>query len=88
MVSTLLSASRCAIPARAGVGLKAEHYRLIVGTLPDIGFFEVRAENYMSAGDPRIAISRRCANIIRCRCMGSAFRSALIGRWTAITCDG
>ena len=40
------------IPARAGVGLKAEHYRTILQTWPDIGFFEVHAENYMGAGGP------------------------------------
>lgn len=40
------------IPSRAGVGLKAEHYCRIVETLPDVGFFEVHAENYMSAGGP------------------------------------
>lgn len=40
------------IPARGGVGLKAEHYRTIVETWPDIGFFEVHAENYMGAGGP------------------------------------
>jgi uncharacterized protein len=40
------------IPARAGVGLKAEHYRTIIDTSPDIGFFEVHAENYMGAGGP------------------------------------
>jgi uncharacterized protein (UPF0276 family) len=40
------------IPPRGGVGLKAEHYRTIVETLPDVGFFEVHAENYMGAGGP------------------------------------
>lgn len=40
------------IPARAGVGLKPEHYRRILETAPDIGFFEVHAENYMGAGGP------------------------------------
>jgi hypothetical protein len=40
------------VPPRAGVGLKAEHYRAIVETQPDIGFFEVHAENYMGAGGP------------------------------------
>ena len=47
--------SACAkdrVPARGGVGLKAEHYRTIVETLPDVGFFEVHAENYMGAGGP------------------------------------
>ncbi len=37
---------------RAGVGLKAEHYRTILEERPDIGFFEVHAENYMCAGGP------------------------------------
>jgi uncharacterized protein (UPF0276 family) len=40
------------IPPRGGVGLKAEHYRTIIETLPAIGFFEVHAENYMGAGGP------------------------------------
>ncbi|MGH2548735.1 MAG: MNIO family bufferin maturase [Thermomicrobiales bacterium] len=40
------------MPKRAGVGLKAEHYGTIVETTPDIGFFEVHAENYMGAGGP------------------------------------
>ena len=38
------------IPARAGVGLKPEHYSAILGTAPDIGWFEIHAENYMGAG--------------------------------------
>ncbi len=41
-----------AIPKRAGIGLKPEHYRIIVETYPDIGFFEVHAENYMGPGGP------------------------------------
>ncbi len=40
------------LPARAGVGLKAQHYRSIIETAPDVGFFEVHAENYMGAGGP------------------------------------
>lgn len=44
--------SQTTLPPRAGVGLKAEHYREIVETRPDIGFFEVHAENYMGAGGP------------------------------------
>lgn len=40
------------IPARAGVGLKAEHYQTILETNPDIGWFEVHPENYMGAGGP------------------------------------
>lgn len=45
-------ADRTAIPARAGVGLKAEHYQRILSETPDVGFFEVHAENYMGAGGP------------------------------------
>jgi uncharacterized protein (UPF0276 family) len=41
-----------AIPPRGGVGLKPEHYRTILETHPEIGFFEVHAENYMGAGGP------------------------------------
>ena len=40
------------MPKRAGVGLKPEHYRIILDTRPDIGFFEVHAENYMGLGGP------------------------------------
>jgi uncharacterized protein (UPF0276 family) len=51
-VPLLSSSSQDRIPPRGGVGLKAEHYRTIIETLPDIGFFEVHAENYMGAGGP------------------------------------
>jgi uncharacterized protein (UPF0276 family) len=40
------------IPARAGVGLKAAHYEAVLAERPDLGFFEVHAENYMGAGGP------------------------------------
>ncbi|CAL8479536.1 DUF692 domain-containing protein [Caballeronia sp. S22] len=40
------------LPQRAGVGLRAEHYRTVLESRPDIGFFEVHAENYMGAGGP------------------------------------
>lgn len=39
-----------ALPQRAGVGLKPEHYREILDTSPDIGWFEIHAENYMGEG--------------------------------------
>ena len=41
-----------ALPARSGVGLKPVHFQEILDTQPDIGFFEVHAENYMVAGGP------------------------------------
>jgi len=40
------------VPLRAGVGLKPEHYADILGGMPDIGWFEIHAENYMGAGGP------------------------------------
>ncbi|MGA2128212.1 MAG: DUF692 domain-containing protein, partial [Xanthobacteraceae bacterium] len=40
------------IPPRAGVGLKPEHWAGILEAKPDVGFFEVHAENYMGAGGP------------------------------------
>ena len=41
-----------ALPPRAGLGLKPEHYEAILSGMPEIGFFEVHAENYMGAGGP------------------------------------
>jgi uncharacterized protein (UPF0276 family) len=41
-----------ALPPRAGLGLKPQHYDAILGEKPDVGFFEVHAENYMGAGGP------------------------------------
>lgn len=40
------------LPPRSGLGLKTEHFREVLGAQPDIGFFEVHAENYMVAGGP------------------------------------
>lgn len=38
--------------ARAGAGLKPAHYAAILDDRPDVGWFEVHAENYMGAGGP------------------------------------
>ncbi len=43
---------RSTLPARAGVGFKGEHFRDIDRSAPDVGFFEVHAENFMGAGGP------------------------------------
>lgn len=40
------------LPRRAGIGLKAQHFAAILQTQPDVGFFEIHAENYMVAGGP------------------------------------
>lgn len=47
-----VAAKPLTIPARGGVGLKADHYRHILDQMPDIGFFEIHAENYLGAGGP------------------------------------
>lgn len=44
------SASR--LPARAGIGLKPQHFTELLATWPDLGFFEIHAENYLVAGGP------------------------------------
>ncbi|MCG5501944.1 MNIO family bufferin maturase [Ectothiorhodospira lacustris] len=41
-----------AVPRSAGVGLKPAHYRTILEQGPDMGWFEIHAENYMGAGGP------------------------------------
>lgn len=43
---------RTALPPCAGLGLKPEHFRAILATRPDLGFFEIHAENYMIDGGP------------------------------------
>jgi uncharacterized protein (UPF0276 family) len=49
-----MSAPRVAValPPRAGVGFKPEHFETILRERPDVGFFEVHAENYMGDGGP------------------------------------
>ena len=46
------SAASPVLPSRAGIGLKPEHFRDVLAQTPDLGFFEVHAENYMVAGGP------------------------------------
>ena len=36
------------IPATVGVGLRAPHYREILATRPNLGWFEVHSENYFA----------------------------------------
>ena len=40
------------LPSRAGVGFKPEHFEAILAERPDVGFFEIHAENYMGDGGP------------------------------------
>jgi uncharacterized protein (UPF0276 family) len=41
-----------AIQPGVGVGVKPEHFHDILATRPDLGFFEIHAENYLVAGGP------------------------------------
>ena len=43
-----------ALPMRGGLGLKAEHFAHVRDTRPDVGFFEVQAENHLVAGGPML----------------------------------
>ena len=38
------------IPATVGIGLRTQHYRELLETLPPIGWFEVHSENYFGDG--------------------------------------
>jgi uncharacterized protein (UPF0276 family) len=40
------------LPWAAGISLKPQHFREVLESRPDIGFFEVHAENYMVDGGP------------------------------------
>lgn len=40
------------LPTRVGLGLKSEHFQQIIETRPDLGFFEIHAENYLVDGGP------------------------------------
>ncbi len=40
------------LPLRAGAGLKSGHFQHVLDHQPNIGFFEVHAENYRVAGGP------------------------------------
>jgi hypothetical protein len=44
------------LPAVAGVGLRAPHYREILATRPRIGWFEAHSENYFGEGGQPLAV--------------------------------
>lgn len=52
MVPLMPATSHAPLPARAGLGLKPQHFKDVLTQCPDIGFFEVHAENHMVAGGP------------------------------------
>ncbi len=48
--STAQFGQRSSIPASAGIGLRAGHYRDVLESRPAIGWFEVHSENYFGEG--------------------------------------
>lgn len=51
-MAQILAMSRAlgTIPAAAGIGLRAEHYRAVLEISPAVGWFEVHSENYFGMG--------------------------------------
>lgn len=47
------------IPARAGIGLRAAHYRDVLESLPAVGWLEVHSENYFGDGGAPLRILER-----------------------------
>ena len=47
-----MSRPPAALPPRAGVGFKPEHFDAIMAGGANVGFFEIHAENYMGDGGP------------------------------------
>lgn len=43
------------IPARAGIGLRSDHYRAVQECLPNVGWLEVHSENYFDANGAALA---------------------------------
>lgn len=44
------------IPARAGIGLRAQHHRRVVDERPRLAWLEVHAENFFADGGPQLAL--------------------------------
>ena len=47
------------IPVRAGIGLRAQHYKDVLERRPAIGWLEVHSENYFGGGGPPLAYLER-----------------------------
>ncbi|KEO54322.1 DUF692 domain-containing protein [Thioclava pacifica] len=47
------------LPRKPGLGFKPEHFPAIAETKPNLGFFEIHAENYMGAGGMPHAMLQR-----------------------------
>jgi hypothetical protein len=47
------------MPAQAGIGLRAPHYREVLASRPPVGWFEVHSENYFGDGGQPLACLER-----------------------------
>ncbi|HXZ48601.1 MAG TPA: DUF692 domain-containing protein [Usitatibacter sp.] len=54
-----------ALPAGAGIGLRAPHYREIERRRPDLAFLEVHSENFFGDGGPALAWLERLRSLYR-----------------------
>lgn len=50
--------ARLPIPAQAGIGLRAPHYRELLATRPAVGWLEAHSENYFGDGPPLYYLER------------------------------
>ena len=54
--------SPSAIPRRTGIGLRTQHFRSVLGSLPDVGWLEVHSENFFGAGGQPLYYLERIRN--------------------------
>jgi uncharacterized protein (UPF0276 family) len=50
-------------PIKSGVSLKSHYYQTILKHQPDVGFFEIHAENYLSLGGPALHYLEKIAQL-------------------------
>ena len=72
------------LPLRAGAGLKPEHVHEILDTRPEMGFFEIHAENYMGAGGPPHAQLRAIAEVYASSDAKEKFAHDFVKAWTKV----
>lgn len=56
LLSTVSTTARSALPAQAGFGLRAPHYRAVIDQKPAVGFLEIHPENFFDSPSDRAAL--------------------------------
>lgn len=66
------------IPLRVGIGLRAQHYRAMMETLPDVGWLEIHGENYFCDGGQPLNVleTLRARYPLSVHCVGLSLGSA------------